>query len=301
MSQRKYYYTMKKLSILSIFSLIAMSAFAQMPHDAIYMPKKSFCVAAMYGSSTWKNYWEGELKRDNPNIGQNITQSYSLMAAYGITDKLNAIVNLPYTTTHNTAGNLMGQKGLQDASVFLKYKAFAKKGFSLNTAIGGSIPMSNYVAAFLPMSIGLQCKTATGRLIAAYHHEQSGIYFSGSAAYNLRSNITIDQDSYQANGKIYYTNEVKVPNSTDAALRLGYWKKGLQAEAFFSRFACISGDNIRRNDMPFPTNNMQVTNVGTYVKYQYKNIGIVGQFAKTISGLNVGESTMYMGGLTYQF
>ena len=271
-----------------------------MPTDAIYMPKKSLCLAAIYGNTSWKEYWEGELKRENLNIGKNITQSFSLMAAYGITDKLNAIVNLPYMTTHNTAGNLAGQKGLQDVSAFVKYKAFEIKGFSLNAVVGGSIPVGNYVPDFLPMSIGLQSKTATGRLIANYKHK-TGWYLAGSYAYNFRSNITIDRDAYQANGKLYNSNQVAIPNATDAAVRLGYLKNGLQLEANLTTFTCVNGDNIRRNDMPFPTNKMEAANAGFYAKYQYKNIGIVANIAKTVSGLNVGESLMYMAGVTYQF
>ena len=293
---------MKKilLFITIITFFIQKNAFAQMPTDAIYMPKKSLCVAAMYGNSTWKNYWEGELKRENLNIGKNVTQSFSLMAAYGITDKLNAIVNLPYVTTHNTAGNLAGQKGFQDVSAFLKYKVWEKKGFSVNTILGGSIPMTNYVPDFLPMSIGLQAKTAVGRLILAYNHS-SGMYVAGSAAYTLRSNIKVDRNAYQAYEKIFNTNEVEVPNATDAAVRLGYLKNGLQIEAFLTRFTCVKGDNIRRNDMPFPTNNMQATNAGFYAKYQYKKVGFLANVAYTLNGLNVGQSTMFMGGITYLF
>ncbi len=271
-----------------------------MPTDAIYMPKKSLCVAAIYGNTSWKEYWEGELQRENLNIGKNITQSFSIMAAYGITDKLNAIVNLPYMTTHNTAGNLAGQKDLQDISAFIKYKAFEIKGFSLSAVVGGSIPVGNYVPDFLPMSIGLQSKTATGRLIANYKHK-TGLYLTGSYAYNLRSNITIDRDAYQANGKLYNSNQVAIPDATDAAVRLGFMKNGLQLEANLTTFTCVNGDNIRRNDMPFPTNNMQATNAGFYAKYQYRNVGVMANVAQTLKGLNVGKSLMYMAGITYQF
>lgn len=291
---------LNQLVIFIIAICLQYSSSAQLPHDAIYMPKKSLCIAAMYSNSSWDEYWEGELKRDNPNIGKNITQNFSLMAAYGITEKLNIIANLPYVRTHNTAGNLLGQRGLQDISAFLKYKVLEKKGLSVNTVIGASVPMSNYNPDFLPMSIGLKCKTAIGRLIAAYNHS-TGAYLSGSAAYSFRSNTTIDRDSYFANGKLYNTDEVEVPNAMDMALRLGYLKNNLQLELSLTHFRCTSGDNIRRNDMPFPSNNMQATNVGFYGKYQYKNIGVVAALSRVLNGLNVGQSQMLMGGITYQF
>jgi hypothetical protein len=40
-------------------------------------------------------------------------------------------------------------------------------------------PVGDYIPDFLPMSIGLQCKTATARLLASYRHK-SGIYMTAS-------------------------------------------------------------------------------------------------------------------------
>ncbi|MGZ5219130.1 MAG: hypothetical protein ACXWC7_03595, partial [Chitinophagaceae bacterium] len=67
------------------------NAFAQTDIDAIMMEKNAFCVGPMYSYSSWKNYWEGTLKRDNENLGKVSTQMYSVMGNYGITRKLNAL------------------------------------------------------------------------------------------------------------------------------------------------------------------------------------------------------------------
>ena len=274
---------------------------AQMPHDAIYMPKKTACLAVTYNNSSWKEYWENTLKRENFNIGRHTTQSVMPMVAVGITDKLNILVGVPYVTTKASAGNLMGQQGIQDLAVWGKYKLVEKAGLSLNGVVGASIPVNNYVPDFLPMSIGLQTKTATGRFVANYTHK-SGVYLTAHASYVLRSKIKVDRDAYQADGRVYNTNKVSVPNATDAALRLGYIKDGsrIQAEVFAENFTCVGGDNIRRNDMPFPTNNMQMTNVGFYGKFQPKNIGFNVRIAQTLQGLNVGQSLSYSVGLLYQ-
>lgn len=274
--------------------------YAQMPHDAIYMPKKTACLAVSYTNSSWKEYWENTLKRDNLNMGKVTMQSAMVMAAVGITDRLNVIVALPYISTKTSAGNLMGQKGIQDLSAWMKYKLVQNdKGISLHGVIGASVPTHNYVPDFLPMSIGLKAKTLTGRLIANYTHK-SGIYLNAYASYIYRSNIKIDRDAYQADSRIYNTNEVQVPNATDIAVRAGYWKKGIQAEAFIEKFSCVGGDNIRRNDMPFPTNNMTATSIGFYGKYQPKNIGFNVRVAQVIDGLNVGQSFSYSVGFLYQ-
>ncbi len=296
----------KKMKSFIKYTLVGLmcatsSVYAQMPHDAIYMPKKTTCFALSYGNSSWKEYWENTLKRDNLNMGKVTTQSAMLMVAAGITDKLNVIVGLPYISTKTSAGNLMGQKGVQDASAWLKYKLVEKSGLSLHGVVGASIPVGNYVPDFLPMSIGLQAKTATGRILINYLHK-SGMYVTGHGSYILRSNIKVDRDAYQADNRVYNTNVVGVPNATDAAARLGYMKDGsrIQAEFFVERFTCVGGDNIRRNDMPFPTNNMQMTNAGFYAKFQPKNIGFNVRVSKTLAGLNVGQSLSYSVGVLFQ-
>jgi hypothetical protein len=159
--------------------------------------------------------------------------------------------------------------------------------------------MADYVPDFLPMSIGLQSKTVSGKIIANYTHS-SGLYLTAHGTYSLRSNIKIDRNAYQAFGKIINSNQVNVPNAADAAARLGFMKNGFQAELFASYFTCLSGDNIRRNDMPFPTNNMRMTSAGFYAKYQYKKIGAMAQVSQVLYGLNVGKSLGFSAGITWQ-
>lgn len=291
---------MKKLFTTVLFALSSYGiAIAQMPHDAIYMPKKTACIAVSYGNSRWNEYWENTLKRDNQNIGTHTTQSIMPMIAAGFTDKLNIIVGLPYISTKTSQGNLMGQNGFQDASAWIKYKALSKTNLSIHGIVGGSVPVTNYVADFMPMSIGMKAKTATARLLVNFQNS-AGLYATAHGSYTLRSNIRIDRDAYLAYDKMYNTDVVPVPNTIDAAARLGYLKKAIQTEAFIEYFSCVTGDNIRRNDMPFPTNKMQMTNIGLYGKYQPKNIGINARASYTVQGLNVGQSFMYSVGLLYQ-
>jgi hypothetical protein len=280
--------------------LLSFSASAQMPWDAIYLNKKLSCTALMYGRSTWTNYWENSLKRENFNIGTQTTQSVMLMSVYSISNRVNVIASVPYVWTNNSAGNLMGQKGIQDLSGWLKVKALNVGGLSLNAVVGGSIPLGNYVPDFLPMSIGLQCRTATGRLIANYRHQSSGLYMTASGSYIWRSNINVDRDAYQANDRVYNTNEVGVPNAYDGAVRLGILRKTWQSEVFAEYGACDGGDNIRRNDMPFPTNNMTATTVGYYGKYEPGKLGVNARVGYVVDGKNVGQSTSFMVGLLYQ-
>ncbi len=65
--------------ILVVFCLQMNSVSAQTDIDAIMMEKNAFCVGPMYSYSSWKNYWEGTLKRDNLNLGKVSTQMFGLM------------------------------------------------------------------------------------------------------------------------------------------------------------------------------------------------------------------------------
>lgn len=286
--------------ILVLVGGACMNTYAQMPHDAIYMNKNSICIAATYSNSQWSEYWENNLKRENLNIGTHTTQSVMPMIAYGITKKLNVLAGVPYVWTKTSAGNLMPQKGVQDLSLWLKYNIVqSASGISLHGVLGGSTPVSNYVKDFLPMSIGIGSKTLTARLIGHYRHT-SGFYVTAHASYFFRSNIKVDRDAYQADDRVYNTNEVRIPNATDVAARAGYYKKGIQAEVFVDKGTCVGGDYIRRNDMPFPTNNMKSTGVGFYGKFQPKNIGFTVMARRVVAGENMGQATTLSVGFLYQ-
>ncbi len=274
------------------------SSKAQMPHDGIYMNKKLACGALIYSHSSWTNYWENRLFRENLNIGRLTTESMMAMVAYGITKKINAIAVFPYVQTNASQGNLMGQKGFQDLSFWLKAKAFSKQGISIHGAIGYSTPLSNYVPDFMPMSIGMGANSLITRGIITYDMAKH-LYLNGSIAYQMRSQVKVDRDAYLHGGKLYQTNEVPVPDAFDAAFRFGYLKKDNQLELFAETFSCTKGDDIRRNDMPFLTNDMSMTTVGIYGKYQPKHLGVNAKVSYVVDGQNVGQSLNVSLGILY--
>ena len=291
----------KKLLLLwFIFMATFLKSKAQLPHDAIYMGKNIACLAVVGEQTSWNKYWENSLKRENLNIGTLTVRSVMPMVAVGLTKRLNVLVGVPYVKTEASAGNLLGQSGFQDMAIWVKYKLIpAKTGFSLHAIGGVSTPVSNYVPDFLPLSIGMGSKTATARLLANYK-TKLGLYGSVSGSYIARGNVKVDRDSYFSNGQLYNTNEVVVPNASDAAFRLGWLKKKWQAELNYELFSCLSGDYIRRNDMPYPTNKMSMKMAGAYIKFQPKNIGFNARMNKVLNGQNVGQSTIYSLGFLYQ-
>ncbi|WP_459519572.1 hypothetical protein [Aquirufa nivalisilvae] len=291
-----------KHTLLCVFiSILSMNTImAQLPHDQVYMNKNIACGALMYGNSSWTNYWENTLKRDNPNIGKLSTESLGAMIAYGITKKINALVMVPYVKTQASKGNLMGQQGLQDVSIWLKAQVFDYKQLLGHATLGVSTPMSNYVTEFMPMSIGIGAKTFSARAILHYNLP-SNLFISATGSYILRSNVNVDRDSFLNGERLYNTSTVAVPNAFDAMFRMGYLRKENQVEVFAEHFSCVGGDNIRRNSMPFLTNDMTMTAVGAYAKYQPKSLGISAKVSYVLDGQNAGQSTNVTVGLLYLF
>lgn len=302
---------MKRLSKNSLKKLIAgillisaiYSATAQTDIDGIMMEKNGFCIGPMFGHSSWKNYWEGTLKRDNANLGTVSSTLYSIISNYGIANKLNVLLGLPYIKTKASAGQLNGQKGIQDLSFWVKWKTYSKKlgGGRLSMfLIGGySFPASGYTGDYLPMSIGIESKNLSLRSMVDYQH---GAWFgTASGTFIRRSNITIDRNAYYTTG-MHYTNEVKMPDAFSANIRAGYRDKGLIAEAYLDKWTTLDGFDITRNNMPFPSNEMNTTRIGFNFKYNmpfHPVLSVTGNVATTIDGRNVGQSTSFNAGFFY--
>lgn len=295
------------LSVILITTLLIITAplisHAQTDMDAIMMEKKQFCVGPMYSHSGWKNYWEGTLKRDNQNLGTVSTDAFALMGAYGVSGKLNLLFNVPYITTKASAGTLHGMKGIQDLSLFVKWMPVEKQlgpgTFSVYTIGGVSVPLTNYVADFLPLSIGLHSKTASARLMLDY--QVGKIFATGSATYVLRDNMKIDRTSYY-DTQLHLTNEVSMPDASNFNFRAGYRSSKLIAEAVLNKWTTLGGFDITRNNMPFPSNKMNATTIGANFKYVITpdhNLSVVGGGNTTVAGRNVGQASTFYGSLFY--
>lgn len=290
-------------TVAFLYLLVPILVNAQTDIDALMMEKKQFCVGPMYSSSSWTNYWEGTLKRENLNLGTVSTQSYSIMGNYGISGKLNLLFGLPYVQTKASAGQLKGMSGVQDLSFFVKYMPIETdlgNGVFSAYAIGGiSLPVTNYVADYLPLSIGLHSKTAMLRLMADY---QTGSFFvTASGTYIARSNIKIDRTGYYTT-ESHLSNEVEMPDATSVNLRAGYRSEKLIAEAVFNNWTTQGGFDITRNNMPFPSNRMNLSTIGVnfkYVVFPKLDFSLVGGFNTAIDGRNMGSSTTWNAGIFY--
>ena len=308
------------IKYLLLLTVISNPSFAQTDMDAIMMEKKQLCLGPMYSYSSWKNYWEGSLKRNNENLGTVSAQSYSLMGAYGVTNKLNVLFSAPYITSKASAGTLHSMKGVQDLSLFVKWLPIEKKWgpgiFSFYTIGGVSFPLTNYVADFLPLAIGLRSKTATARVMVDY--DINNWFATASATYVVRDNIKIDRTAYFTDHLIL-GNEVEMPDASNFNFRAGYRSSKLIAEAVLNKWTTLGGFDITRNNMPFPSNRMIATTLGANFKYtvtKKHNFFLVAGINTTLGGSeptgngdnikslsissrNVGQATTYYGGIFY--
>jgi hypothetical protein len=284
-----------------LFSYTA--SFAQTDQDAIMMNKNLFCTGLTYSTSNWNKYWEGTSLRDNLNIGTISTNEISVMGNYGIKNNLNLLFSAPYVSTKASMGVLHPASGIQDFSAWVKWmpieKSLKKGTFSLYVLGGASVPMTDYIVDYLPLSIGLKSSTVSGRLLLDY---QLGHFFiTGSETYTIRGNTKLERNSYYTTS-LYLTNEVAMPDVNTVSLRTGYRSSRLIAEAIITDMKTLGGFDITKNNMPFPSNKMNATSIAVNFKYVIPNLSelaLVGGANHVIAGRNVGQSTGFYGGFFY--
>ena len=299
---------MQPLQKRILFTCLLLPAFqllkAQTDIDAIMMAKNNFCVGGTYSHSSWDKYWEGTLKRNNQNIGTVSTNMYMLMGNYGITNKLNFLFGIPYITTKASAGTLHSSRGIQDFSAWLKWMPLEKKlnansVFSLYGLAGFSTPASNYQADYLPLTLGLHSTTASARLLVDYQNHD--FFATASGTYQYRNNIHIDRTAYYTTS-MHNTNEVEMPDMASYNIRTGIRTFRLIAEVFFQQNRTLGGFDIRRNDMPFPSNKMNASIAGAHIKYVFKKLPALSLEAGgsyILHGRNVGQATEFNGSVFY--
>ncbi len=295
--------SIQKFTVFILLAFATSASIAQTDIDGIMMEKNGLCIGPMFGYSSWKNYWEGNLKRDNENLGKVSTVQYNIMGNYGLSKKINLLFGVPYVKTKAAAGQLKGLKGFQDLSLWIKWNFINKKikeGRIKLFMIGGySFPLSDYTVDFLPMSIGLGSKNLSLRAMADY--QKGSLFGTVSGTYIRRSNTTLDRTAYYTT-EMHYTNEVKMPDAASYNIRFGYRNKGLIAEAVFEGWYSLGGFDITRNNMPFPSNKMNATRVGFNFKYDmpfHPQLSLTGNASTTVSGRNVGEATGFNAGVFY--
>ncbi|MES2649643.1 MAG: hypothetical protein V4717_22380 [Bacteroidota bacterium] len=301
---------MKNISIklcgTVVLACLLLPASAQMPDDGFTMGRGELCLVAGYKQSQWKEYWEGKRLRENLNIGTFSSKAFTPMVGFGVTDKLNLFAALPYISNNSDAGTMTGKKGFQDFSMAAKYHLLditkKKMRYALFGTAGFSLPATNYVPDYLPYSIGIGSKTASLRMVAHVVYKDD-FFATVQGGYNFRSNITVDRQTYYTDAQ-HYSNEMKIPDMWDGSIKLGYDNHRVRTNVHYMLMNSTSGSDIRRNDMPYPGNKMDMQAVGVDVLLwvpKVKGLGILASADKTIAGRNMGKAFTWMAGAQYVF
>lgn len=299
---------LKFLSLLLVGLGISILTNAQTPLDGLMMPKGDICVAVVYEDANWDKYWEGTYLRTNQNVGTFNRKMVMPMIVGGITDKINVIVSLPYVKTSASGGQMVGVDGLQDFSISLKAQlvdhTLGKGKLKVFSNLSFSTPASNYLADYLPFSLGFGANELGLRAIGLYEMDK-GPYFRISGAYLHRGATQAERDFYYEDDA-FYTSTMDVPDALHAQASLGSWffQKKLRVEASLTSLRCASGDDIRTYNSPQPTNKVDFDRVEGFAQYYFNNVkglGVLAYYNHMFSGRNMGQFSGYGLGLTYQF
>ncbi|MFM2394529.1 MAG: hypothetical protein RLZZ546_2511 [Bacteroidota bacterium] len=292
---------------LFLFWIITIRSYSQSPTDAELMLKSEFCIAAMYHNENWIQYWESTLLRENGNIGQLQKSSITPVLVYGLSNGMNVILGVNYIDAQTTQGTVIGNRGMQDIGMHIKYNffnveatSFALKNF---VVVGGSLPISSYNEDAGPTSIGLGCSEIYSRWILDLSHN-SGLFIRPAFAYHKRGSSTLDRYYYYDN-KGYNSQFINIPNQTVSSLTLGVRliDKTLRIETSLSKINTLGGSEIRRHDMPLANANMDATKWNAFLKFDpsfAKNFGFMLGYDQILNGQNVGKSTSIMIGINYR-
>lgn len=299
------------LILLWISYLIPAESTGQTPLDELMMPKQDLCILVNYEFGKFDQYWEGEELRKNGTIATVQRRTGLVMAAYGITDKLDMYLGLPFVQTNSTipnGGKFAGTSGLQDLSTGFKYKILDKKTekhqLSLLASTMFSFPVSNYLSDYQPYSLGLKTPQLAWRILGHYQLP-NGLYGRAVAGYVWKGYTKAEREYYYNNGS-YFTPWMDVPNSINFDLTVGKWflQNSLRVEATLSTQNSVSGDDIRAYNAPQPTNKVDFMRLGGFAHYYFPKInglGVLGYWNQVIDGRNMPEISTWGLGVTYQF
>lgn len=268
---------------LIIFSLlIPFSFLAQGPVDGYSKGKGNLEIGLGYSLEKGNQFYAGP---NLINASRNIV-AYTGFAIYGITNKLDVQLNIPYINMNK--GN---ETDFQDGSLYLKYNLLKKDNkygnFNLLGAVGFYSPLSNYQTQG-GSAIGQLNTAFDGRLILQQNFN-SGLFVGIQGGYFVKSKPT--------------------PNAYSVALRAGYASSKIYFDAWFEYQSALGGTDYRGTGDLTPTAatggfkglGFSYTKVGGTVFYPLNNyLGVYAGGAYTLNGRNIVKGTRISAGIVFK-
>ena len=233
--------------------------------------------------------------------------SLNLYGTYGLTDKIDAVLSLPYIQSRGradaavisdynrqpgtaTQGYTNVRQGLQDLTALLKFKSYTREIGSTILDLLGVVSFSTPVSDY-KTNTGLGYIIAIGNRATKYSASgvahlktSSGVFVTGQLGYSLRTG--------------------EVPHALVGEAKVGYAGPRTYVEGFASFQESNGGTDITQQGFTgfFPSTRVNFLRVGGSVyRPLAKGVGLVLGASTYVAGRNIGKSTGYSAGLSYNF
>lgn len=285
-----------------LFAAVLSSAavgLAQSPVSGFMSAKGKGAIAISYSSEKYNEVYLVPSKVDAvPVFNDVVNTAINLYATYGITDKLEAVLSLPYIQSKGNgqdaflAANGFENKrsGVQDVSAFVKYKVFSNRmtesTLDLLLSAGVQTPVGSYNAdegLQSIIAIGNKSTKGTGLAIAQIKLDK-GLFLTGQVGYRVATN--------------------QVPNAIISEIKAGYAASKIYLDVWASFQNSSKGTDILQPGFNgfFPATQVNYSRVGGNIYAPiYKGFGANLGFNAYVSGRNLGKSTGYSASLVYNY
>lgn len=285
-----------------LFAAVLSSAavgLAQSPVSGFMSAKGKGAIAISYSSEKYNEVYLVPSKVDAvPVFNDVVNTAINLYATYGITDKLEAVLSLPYIQSKGNgqdaflAANGFENKrsGVQDVSAFVKYKVFSNRmtesTLDLLLSAGVQTPVGSYNAdegLQSIIAIGNKSTKGTGLAIAQIKLDK-GLFLTGQVGYRVATN--------------------QVPNAFISEIKAGYAASKIYLDVWASFQNSSKGTDILQPGFNgfFPATQVNYSRVGGNIYAPiYKGFGANLGFNAYVSGRNLGKSTGYSASLVYNY
>lgn len=244
-------------------------------------------VALSYTTEHYDHFWFGptRLKVPGPPSSADVnTDSLSVWVAYGITDDLTLVANLPWIRSDGTTSFGLKEEDFQDFSVYGKYRFLSLGSGDIRNdfvaAAGVRTNVTDYENNVSPVNIG--DGTTDGLFSVIYQFNWRGLYASQQVSYAVRG--------------------ADAPNNLAWYTEAGYTCHRVTFTGWYSVQDSRGGTDIGDPGFTFPSNRKDYQRIGAKLYGRVSDtLGFFGGYFWTLDGRNVGDASGWSAGLNISF